>query len=119
MQPKLKPKFARFLEIEFIHWQAAQGRRVSLDEFAAYLGISRPLLSHYLNGIRLPSHKVVSLLAAKLGPGTYVALAWTPEEILTAVWEGLAESQQRQLLDYALQLLAQSVKADDMTPVEA
>lgn len=117
MKPKIKPKFARFLETEFINWQAAQGRRVLLDEFAVYLGISRPLLSHYLNGIRLPSRKMASRIAAQLGPETYAALAWSHEEILAAVWAEFTEAQRRQLVDYALHISIQS--AQDNAPVSA
>jgi hypothetical protein len=67
-------KFNHWLENEFLKWQDQRGRRGRLVQFAKHLGISAPLLSHYLKGIRKPAGATVHKLAKQLGPEVYDVL---------------------------------------------
>lgn len=67
-------KFPEYLERQYLKWQHDQGKRKSLDEFAAYLGISRPLLSMWMNGTRRPGNENIILLAHTFSDDVYDAL---------------------------------------------
>lgn len=43
-------KFSDWITKKYLEWQAKQGKRKTLEEFAAYLGVSRPLLNMWING---------------------------------------------------------------------
>lgn len=45
-------ELANWLEKKFLEWQLRQGKRISLDEFAGYLGFTRAYISMILNGSR-------------------------------------------------------------------
>ena len=63
-------KLEDWLERKYLEWQFHEGRR-TLAEFAEYLNIPRPLLSHYMNGRAKPKLDNIEKLANKLGPGIY------------------------------------------------
>ena len=44
------PTFPEWINKMFVEWQAKQGKRKTIEEFAVYLGISRPLLNMWMNG---------------------------------------------------------------------
>lgn len=67
-------KFPDFLTRQYLAWQAKEGTRKTLEEFAAYLGVSRPLLSMWLNGSRKPGTDNIKLLAEIFGEGVYDSL---------------------------------------------
>ena len=71
---KERNEFSRWLEQKYLDWQSERGRRVLLQEFADWLGISKQLLSHYLNGRNVPNGPTVTKLADKLGPEIYDVL---------------------------------------------
>ena len=66
--------FPDFLTKQFLNWQAKQGKRKSLDDFAVFLGISRPLLSMWMNGSRRPGSENIKLLEEIFGIEAYDAL---------------------------------------------
>lgn len=91
-----------WLEQKYLSWQEARGRRATLGQFAIYLGISPPLLSHYLNGLRKPSGDNVHKLATRLGPEVYDILGLQiPDPRLRFIsrnWARLSTEQQQQLI---------------------
>ncbi len=103
---KRKTKFTQWLEEQYVKWQASIGRRVQLDEFAEYLGISRPLLSHYMNGVRRPSAATVKKLADTLGADIYDALEMPKTDKLDAIWDDLTEEEKSQLIELGQGILA-------------
>jgi len=56
-----------FLTQNYLNWQAAEGERKTLEDFANYLNVNRSLLSFWINGARIPSEENVERIAAKLG----------------------------------------------------
>lgn len=46
--------FPEYLEKKYLEWQNSLGRRKTVEEFAAWLGVSRPLMTMWLNGKRRP-----------------------------------------------------------------
>jgi transcriptional regulator with XRE-family HTH domain len=70
-------RFAEWLERAYLNYQADQGRRFTLDEFAKALGVSRSLLSQYLNGTKFPGARRLAQVAEVLGPEAYDALEIT------------------------------------------
>jgi transcriptional regulator with XRE-family HTH domain len=67
----LNDDFSRWLEQHFLAWQHRAGTRCTQADFAKFLGVSPVLLSHYLNGRRKPSNKVIVKLAERLDPTVY------------------------------------------------
>lgn len=73
---KIRPvtKLGDLLTRKYLQWQASAGTRKTLDEFAAYIGISRPLLNMWSNGKRKPSPAKIKSLADLFGNEIYDAL---------------------------------------------
>lgn len=69
-----RPPFSKWLETKYLDWQKDRGERVLQNEFAGWLGISKQLLSQYLNGRSVPTGERIGQLAEKLGPEVYDAL---------------------------------------------
>jgi transcriptional regulator with XRE-family HTH domain len=67
-------EFSKWLTLKFIDWQASQGVRKTISEFAKYLGVSQQTTSLWLNGNARPSGKNIGLLANKLGVEIYDVL---------------------------------------------
>lgn len=74
MPTETKKAFASWLEKTFLKWQAENGKRASLLEFADYIGYSRPLISMWLAGKRLPGEDGIKRLAELFGEEVYDAL---------------------------------------------
>ncbi len=66
--------FPKYLERKFLEWQQQQGERKTVEEFAAYLGFSQPIVSFWMNGRRKPNQLSVELLAGVFGLEVYDAL---------------------------------------------
>ena len=71
MTTNVKQAFANWLEQVFLKWQAEKGKRASLLEFAEYIGYSRPLISMWLGGQRLPAEDGIKRLADLFGLEIY------------------------------------------------
>ena len=68
-------KFSGWITSKFLDWQAKQGERKTLDEFAAYIGISRPLLNMWMNGDKpRPGQANIKILAEIFGSEIYDVL---------------------------------------------
>lgn len=55
--------FPAYLEKKFIEWQMKQGKRKTVAEFAAYLGVSQAVISLWMNGSRTPNKQSIELLS--------------------------------------------------------
>jgi hypothetical protein len=97
------PKFSSWLEQQYVQWQQQHGKRTKLIQFAKHLGISAPLLSHYMKGIRKPAGSTVHKLAQRLGPEIYDVLGLQrPDAQLVFIsrnWSMLTEEQKREIVD--------------------
>jgi len=97
--------FPTFLENQFLVWQQKSGKRRSLEEFAAYLGISQPLLSLWLNGRRKPGSGNIEMLAQVFGPEVYDALDLPrpdPDlQTLSRLWPRLTEETRHAIREKA------------------
>jgi transcriptional regulator with XRE-family HTH domain len=71
---KVSYSFPDWINRQFVLWQADQGKRKTIDEFASYIGISRPLLNMWMNGNRKPGTNNIKLLADLFGMEVYDVL---------------------------------------------
>lgn len=90
-------QFPKFLEKQFLKWQNESGERKTLDEFAIYLGISRPLLSMWMNGTRRPGSENIVLLVEIFGLEVYDALSLPrPDPFLSYAKQAISRLNERQ-----------------------
>jgi transcriptional regulator with XRE-family HTH domain len=91
--------FSDLLEQKYLQWQAQQGKRRTLDDFAEYLGVGRPVLSNWLTGKRKPNIESLRLLSNKLGFEVYDVLGLPrPDEDLAYIsqhWDEVPEEFRR------------------------
>ncbi|MBX3047723.1 MAG: helix-turn-helix transcriptional regulator [Anaerolineales bacterium] len=97
------PDLSTWLEEQYLLWQQAQGKRTTLAQFAKYLGISGPLLSHYMNGIRKPSEENMKKLAQHLSADIYDILGLQKPDaklqFISRNWNRLSVQQQQSLIE--------------------
>jgi len=97
--------FPNWVTRKFVEWQATLGKRKTIDEFAAYIGISRPLLNMWMNGNRKPGSENIKLLAEIFGAEVYDALNLPrpdPDLIyLQAHWLNLSPNERRKMRESA------------------
>jgi len=97
--------FPEHLEKKFLEWQSNQGKRKTIEEFAVYIGVSRPLLNMWMNGNRKPGKESLKLLSQTLGNEVYDVLGYArPNPYLqkiTQVFENLSPEHQRKLAEDA------------------
>jgi len=95
--------FADFINKKYVEWQAQNGKRKTLEEFSAYLGISRPLLSMWMNGVHRPGNENMKLLVEIFGLEVYDALDLPrPDPDLYHVqahWVGLPPEAKKKIRD--------------------
>jgi transcriptional regulator with XRE-family HTH domain len=98
------PTFSEYLFGKLQEFEKNRGRRTSLDKFAEYIGVSRPLVSYWLKGTK-PSLENVQLLAQKFGPEVYDVLGLPrPNPYLQKIsqlFDKLSPDHQRQLAEDA------------------
>ncbi len=66
--------FPKYLERKYLEWQQQKGERKTIEEFAAYLGVSQGIVSFWMNGRRKPNQLSVEMLAGVFGLEVYDAL---------------------------------------------
>lgn len=93
-------KFSQFLEMKFLEWQQSQGGRKTVNEFAAYIGVSKSTISTWWNENRSPEGENVQKLAKKLGIEVYDVLGLPRPDLNKRI----ADINTR--LDHTRQLLA-------------
>jgi len=115
-----KSAFSSLLLSYFLNWQAKQGARASLDDLAEQLGYSRPTISMWLNGTRIPGSDAVEHLASIIGLEIYDALELPrPNPLLqkiNQIFEFISSDDQRQLLEDA-ERFAEQNERPKKTPV--
>lgn len=98
MQPT---KFSAWLEKQYINWLTQAGERRTQREFAAWLGISNALLSHYLRGSRNPTSDFLEKIAVRLGDEVYDVVALARPDILFRrlkhSWAHLTSEERKQI----------------------
>jgi len=94
-----------YLTQKFLDWQATEGARKTLEDFANYLDVNRSLLSYWINGARVPSEENIEKISIKLGNEIYDVLDIPRPNIylqkLTRIWEFIPEDVQKRLFDEA------------------
>jgi len=65
--------FPEFLEKKYLEWQLAAGRK-TIVEFSAFLGVSQPLLSMWMNGKKRPGVENIKILSEIFGLEVYDSL---------------------------------------------
>lgn len=97
--------FPEYLEKKYLEWQNSLGRRKTVEEFAAWLGVSRPLMTMWLNGKRRPGVENLKLLSAVFGNEIYDILGIErPNPYLQRIsqlFERLSPEHQRRLAEDA------------------
>lgn len=93
--------FSQWLTLKFLEYQTAQKRRVTVGEFAKYIGVNQVTLGRWMSGIRTPDREYVTLLTDKFGDEVYDALELPrPDPRLQAIianWKCLTDEQRNQL----------------------
>lgn len=101
MSMREKPPLAKWLDKKYLDWQAKLGERKTLEDFADHLGVSRPLLSFWMNGSREPSEENLIKIAFKLGFQVYDVLEIDRPNILHLYanrnWENIPKKLQVEL----------------------
>jgi transcriptional regulator with XRE-family HTH domain len=96
--------FSDYLLSKIQEYEQQVGKRISLDKFAEYVGVSRPLISYWLKGT-IPSLENVQLLAQKFGPEVYDVLGLPrPNPYLqkiNRIFERLSPEHQQRLAEEA------------------
>ncbi len=105
MPTNVKKSFAAWLEQTYLKWQSDKGKRASLLEFADYIGYSRPLISMWLAGQRLPAEDGITRLAELFGLEVYDVLGLPrPNPYLqkiNQIFEHLSPEHQQKLAEDA------------------
>ena len=65
-----------WLTRHFLDWARKEGRRKTIREFAAYLGINEVFVGKWMRGEREPRNSHVIALANKFGDEIYDILGW-------------------------------------------
>jgi hypothetical protein len=71
-----KASLTSWLNRAFLDWASKEGRRKTVREFAAYIGISEIFVGKWMRGEREPRNSHVIVLANKLGDEIYDILGW-------------------------------------------
>lgn len=109
---KKENDLAKYLESQFLSWQAQLGRRATVGEYADYLELGRTQLSQYMNGHTLPKEEVAARLAKKVGYEIYDVLNYErPDPLLIQFTELIKDPGNRNLLQEFLNLDSETRQA--------
>ena len=115
-------KFSAWLLERYLEWQNHLGERKSLSEFAAWIGVSQPVLSNYINGKREPGEDNAFLFYIKFGEEVYEILAKEPPDFLLRYvrsnWHLLPEEAKQGIKDIIKQVLEEegAKNSEEITP---
>lgn len=102
-------KFSSWLLDRYLEWQNELRERKSLTEFAAWIGVSQPVISNYINGKREPGENNAYLFYLKFGEEVYEILDMEPPDFLlryvSASWPLLPEKTKQGIKDIVKQAL--------------
>jgi len=78
---------------------STMGQRKTLEDFADYLGISRPLLSFWINGKRVPNEENIEKISLRFGNEIYDVLDLPRPnpylQKLNRIWEFIPEEAEK------------------------
>jgi transcriptional regulator with XRE-family HTH domain len=81
------------------------GAKKTLEDFADYLGISRPLLSFWINGKRVPNEENIEKISLRFGNEIYDVLDLPRPnpylQKLNRIWEFIPEEIQKRFSEEA------------------
>lgn len=96
-------EFSEWLEKKYLEWQTQAGKRKTLTSFAKWLGVSKSLMSRYLNDKVTPSLDKVQIMASQLGPEIYDVLGLArPDPAvreLQALYTAMPPEEQKEIMD--------------------
>lgn len=97
--------FSTWITRKFVEWQAKEGKRKTIEDFAAYLGTSRPLVNMWMNGNKKPGIENVKIISEIFGNEVYDVLDIPrPNPYLqkiNRIWEFLPEEIQKRFAEEA------------------
>ena len=93
--------FPEYIEKKYLEWQLKEEGRKTIVQFAAYIGVSQPILSMWMNGKKRPGVDNIKLLAEIFGDDVYDSLDLPrPNQYLKLAaekWEFMSEEKQQQI----------------------
>lgn len=102
-------KFSSWLLERYLERQNELKERKSLTEFAAWIGVSQPVISNYINGKREPGEDNAYLFYLKYGEEVYELLDMEPPDFLLryvrASWHLLPENAKSEIKEIVKQAL--------------
>jgi len=105
--------FSSWITLKYVEWQAKEGRRTTIEEFAAYLGTSRPLVNMWMNGNKKPGKENIKILAELFGNEIYDILEIPRpnpyKQVIDRVWEFLPEDFQKRISEEAEKYEAKNI----------
>lgn len=106
-------KFSEWMTKQFLEWQTEQGKRKTLEEFAGFVGVSRPLINMWMNGNQKPGADNINILAELFGNDIYDVLDLPRPnpylQKLNRIWEFIPEEIQRKFSEEAEKYEAQNL----------
>ncbi len=97
--------FADLLLIKMHEFEIEQGRRITVSEFAEYLGSNQSIMSIWMKGDTKPSDANIDMLAVKLGDEIYDIFGKTRPDprlkSITSRWDRIPEDKQLKLAEDA------------------
>lgn len=95
-------KFKEYLFRKLQEFERDAGHRVSLQDFADYIGVSRPSISLWLQGRVKPSYENAEVLSKRFGPEVLEILEYdVPNPSITFIeskWDQLDPNVQDQII---------------------
>jgi transcriptional regulator with XRE-family HTH domain len=93
---------SRFLQAKFVDWQHQQRQRRTIEEFADFVGVSRPLMSQWMNGKKQPGSKNRERLIEVFGTDALEAFGIDPGlYIVQKKWDDLEPETRQEIQDLA------------------
>ena len=109
----LEMTFPEFLEKKYLEWQLKEVERRTIIQFAAYVGVSQPIMSMWMSGKKRPGVDNIKLLAEIFGDEVYDALDLprpNPHlQKLNRLWEFIPEDVQIKIAEEAAQYEAKNL----------
>jgi len=97
------------LNKKFLEWQVEKGERKTLDEFAILLGVSRPLLSMWMNGTRSPGLEYKKRIIELFGAEAIEAFGEDPDlHFIQDSWDDLSPEKRKAIRDQVAGFKAES-----------
>ena len=95
--PARYEKFANFMEEAFLRFQMSNKQRMTLNDFADHIGVSRPLISIWLSGKQKPGAVTLFRICQLFGPEVYDSLDIPrPDPLVSALlvnWDWLTDEE--------------------------